>query len=184
MKKYKVIYADPPWHYNNSGCRGAAENEYSVMKDEDIYKLLVCEYADPDSVLLLWATWPKLIEAMKVIDCWGFKYVTGMPWLKVNQVTNGLFGEVEFKSPYGIGFWVRGCSEPILIAKRGNAKPPLDGFIGLLSPNMFHSRKPESIYEYAESLDGPRLELFARVEREGWDVFGNEVKNSISLIKP
>ena len=104
-----------------------------------------------------------------------------MPWLKVSSVTNGLFGEVEFKSPYGVGFWVRGCSEPILIAKRGKAKPPTDGFIGLLSPNMFHSRKPDSIYEYAESLPGPRLEMFARRKREGWDVFGNEVKGSIHI---
>ena len=68
-----------------------------------------------------------------------------------------------------------------MIGKRGSPPPPPNGFIGLLSPNLQHSRKPDSIYEYAEALPGPRLEMFARRPRTGWHVFGNEVTGSISL---
>ena len=80
-----------------------------------------------------------------------------------------------------MGWWVRGCSEPLLIAKRKNTPAPSSSFVGLLSPNLQHSRKPDSVYDYAESLPGPYLELFARRERAGWDVFGNQVTNSIAL---
>lgn len=181
LKQYGVIYADPPWAYNNSGCRGAAANQYSTMGDSDIYDMPITDIAAADSVLLLWTTWPKLSEGITLCQAWGFEYVTGMPWVKVNSVANTLFGDIEIKSPYGIGFWVRGCTEPILIGRRGNARPPTKDFIGLLSPNMFHSRKPDSIYEYAESLPGPYVELFARRAREGWDVFGNQVEGSIAI---
>ena len=176
MSRYKVILADPPWNYANAGCRGAAENEYKTMSDEEIYNLPIAECADNDCVLLLWATWPKLKEAMMTVSKWGFEYITGFPWIKVSSVSNNIFGDIEIKSPYGIGFWVRGCSEPILICRRGRPKPPPDGFVGLLSPNMFHSRKPDSIYAYAESMDGPYLELFARRKRDGWDSHGDQLK--------
>lgn len=115
------------------------------------------------------------------MQSWGFQYVTGFPWVKVTDISRNLWGELEIKVSYGIGFWSRGCTEFVMIGKRGHVKPPDMGFIGLLSPNLFHSRKPDDIYEYAESLLPPYLELFARRSRPGWDVFGNEVENSIEL---
>ena len=87
------------------------------------------------------------------------------------------WGEWDIKPQYGVGFWVRGCSEPLFIARRGKVSPPTDGFIGLLSENLRHSRKPENIYHYAEQLEGPYLELFARRPRQGWDSWGNEIKS-------
>lgn len=183
MKKYNVILADPPWNYNNSGCRGAAENEYSTMLLPELIQLGVSELTSDNCVLLMWGTWPKLDEdCLPLMKAWGFEYVTGFPWVKVTNVARNLFTqEIEFSVPYGVGFWARGCSELMLIGRKGSPSPPPNGFIGLLSPNLFHSRKPDDIYEFAESMPGPYLELFARRKREGWDVFGNEVEESIEL---
>lgn len=183
-KKYGVILADPPWSYNNSGTRGAAANQYPTMSTAEIAALPIKNLAADNCVLLLWATWPKLFEEpgpKEVIGAWGFEYVTGFPWVKVTGVSKTLWGKLEISVPYGVGFWARGTSEPLLICRRGKAEPPPNGFIGLLSPNLFHSRKPEDIYHYAESLPGPYLELFARRPREGWDVWGNEVESTIKL---
>lgn len=181
-KKYKVILADPPWAYGNSGCRGAAANEYSTMNISDICDIPVSNIADKDSVLLMWCTWPQMKEGLQLMEAWGFAYVTGFPWVKVTNVSKTLWDELEFSVPYGIGFWARGASEFVMIGKRGNPSPPKDGFIGLLSPNLKHSRKPESLHHYAMSLPEPYVELFARRPYPGWDVFGNQVENSI-LIK-
>ena len=182
-KKYGVILADPPWSYSNSGIRGAAANIYPTMSDADILSLPISQFAAEDCVLLMWSTWPKLAEVcIPTVKAWGFDYVTGFPWIKITDVSMTLWGEIEIKVPYGVGFWSRGTSEPLLIARRGNPKPPPNGFVGLLSPNLHHSRKPESIYEYAMSLPGPYLELFARRPHSGWDVWGNEVDSDIELI--
>lgn len=112
---------------------------------------------------------------MRVIHAWGFTYKTGLPWIKADGVEQTLWGGLDFKPFYGCGFWIRGCSEPILIAKRGNAKPLTSDFVGLISPNAEHSRKPDDLYTLAERYPGPRLEMFARRKRPGWDVWGNEV---------
>lgn len=182
-KKYGVILADPAWNYNNAGCRGAAENVYPTMSDADIARLPIAQFAANDCVLLMWATWPKLQEAcLPAMKAWGFDYVTGFPWIKVTDVSNTLWGDLEFSVPYGVGFWARGTSEPMLIGRRGNPKPPPNGFVGLLSPNLHHSRKPDSIHHYAMSLPGPYLELFARRRHSpDWDVWGNEVKSDIVM---
>jgi len=180
-KKYGVIVADPPWSYRNSGTRGAAQNQYETQSDEWINSLLVDDLAADDCVLLLWSVWPKLPECIGVAARWGFEYKTGFPWVKVNSVSDDAFEGTRFDCPYGIGFWIRGASEPVMICTKGKAKPPTNGWIGLLSPNLKHSRKPESIYQYAESLPGPYLELFARRKREGWDAFGNEIEGSIVM---
>ena len=169
FKRYGVIVADPPWLYRVAKGQGTAEDQYDLMREEDIYSMPVGELALDDSVLFLWGTWPKLPEAIKVAESWGFEYVTGLPWIKLNRNDGGAF--------YGIGYWVRGCSEYVLICRKGHVSPPrLDGFLGLMSPNFEHSRKPNSIHEIAEALPGPYLELFARRDRAGWDCFGNEVQ--------
>ena len=168
--RYGVIVADPPWKYNFSVDRkDAIESHYETLTLADIHNMPVCDLALPDSVLFLWGTWPKLNEAITTMDAWGFDYVTGFPWLKLNQSGNGIF--------YGMGYWVRGCSEYVLVGRRGKVSPPRQkGFLGMISPNLQHSRKPDSVHEIAEALPGPYLELFGRRPRKGWTVFGNEVK--------
>lgn len=181
MKKYKTILADPPWNYGIDHWKYSAEKNYPTMTVKDICTLPVSSVADDDSVLLLWCTWPQLREGLEVMQSWGFQYVTGFPWVKVTDVSRNLWNELEIKVQYGVGYWSRGCTEFVMIGKRGHAKPPDMNFVGLLSPNLYHSRKPDDIYEYAESLQPPYLELFARRTRPGWDVFGNQVENSIEL---
>lgn len=183
MSKYGVILADPPWNYANAGCRGAAENHYSTMTVADICALPIGDLAASDCVLLEWCTWPQLQEGLQVMAAWGFTYITGFPWIKVTDVSKTLWGELTFEVPYGIGFWARGCTEFVLIGRRGNPKPPSDGFIGLLSPNLYHSRKPESLHHYAMSLPGPYVELFARRPYPGWDTWGNQIDSTIELFE-
>lgn len=183
---YKVAVADPPWKYWNVKTGGnlssGAASKYPVMDATEIAALPVAQHMDPDSVLIEWATWPLLPSALMVMNAWGFQYVTGFPWIKVRSVSHSLFdGDVIKLDGQGMGFWVRGCSEAILIGKRGRARPPINKFIGLLAHNIRHSRKPDDIYQLAESFPGPYLELFARRRRQGWDAFGNEIKDSISL---
>jgi N6-adenosine-specific RNA methylase IME4 len=180
--KYGVILSDPPWRYGNSGTRGAAENHYPTMALGEICALPIRELAADDAVLLLWATWPLLSEGLQVVEAWGFQYVTGFPWIKIHGMPRtNLWGEIEIRPRYGVGFWMRGCSELLLIGRRGAVSPPDRDFMGLLSENYGHSRKPDNVYEYAEALPGPYLEMFARRPRSGWDAYGNEIAASVAL---
>ena len=79
-KQYGIIYADPPWHYDRKHGSGVAENHYPTMSIEEICALPVSELAAKDSALFLWATFPQLNEAFRVIDAWGFKYKTLAFW--------------------------------------------------------------------------------------------------------
>ena len=178
--RYGVVLADPPWRYNN-GLRGCAADQYPTMDLDSICGLPIAALAAEDSILLLWATWPKLPWVMQVIEAWGFCYVTGFPWIKVCGISMSSFGGIEIRPRWGIGFWARGTSEPLLIARRGKVKPPEQDFMGLLGPNVRHSRKPDSAYEFAEALPGPYLELFARRTRPGWHVWGNEVACDVAI---
>ena len=74
--KYKIIYADPPWKYKDKGCQGAAEKVYNVMSIEEMSQLPIEKIADRDCVLFMWATYPKMQEALELIKLWGFTYKT------------------------------------------------------------------------------------------------------------
>lgn len=182
MKRYGLILADSPWRFRNAGITGAAEKHYPTMSTGEIMALPVPILAAPDSVLLLWGTWATVPDVLLVMGAWGFVYKTGFPWLKMRgEPMRNLWGEFEHKPVYGMGWWVRGCSEPVFVGVRGGARPPSRQFVGILSRRFKHSRKPENLYEYAEAFPGPRLEMFARCARPGWDAWGNEVEGSIDL---
>ena len=177
MKKYKIIYADPPWRYDQKRLQGVAEKHYATMNINDICALPVADLADKDCVLFLWATFPMLPEALKLIKAWGFEYKTvAFVWLKQNKKSPSWF--------YGLGFWTRGNAEVCLLAKRGKPKrssASVHQFI--ISPVEQHSKKPDITRERIVELMGdvPRIELFARQKAEGWDVWGNEAPDSIKL---
>jgi site-specific DNA-methyltransferase (adenine-specific) len=181
MKKYRTILADPPWGKDNFGPK--ISSHYPLMSDDDICALPVESISDDNAILILWSTWTHLKTAMRVIDSWGFTYVAGFPWIKLQDPPMvDLFGEFRFRPTWGLGSWIRGCSEPILLGRRGNAAPdPTVNFLGLMSKRLQHSRKPEDIYEYANSFPGPHVELFARQPVDGWDVWGNEVESTASI---
>jgi N6-adenosine-specific RNA methylase IME4 len=182
QKKYGVILADPPWDYRNGG-NGRARAHYPLMNIVEICALPVSGLAHDSTVLILWATWPQTGGAMRVINAWGFEFVTGFPWVKLyDPPFVDLWGNYLIRPTWGTGAWVRGCSEPVFIAKRPQATPPPDlNWMGLICERMAHSRKPDDIHECAETFPGPYLELFCRRPRPGWDVWGNEVDSTLSL---
>lgn len=177
MKKYQVIYADPPWRYQRTNIRGCADNHYPTMELDDICALPVRELADKDCILFLWATFPKLIEAIRLIKEWGFTYKSvAFVWIKQNKKAHTLF--------WGLGFWTRGNAEICLLATKGHPKrksAKVHQFI--ISPIEEHSKKPdEARLKIFELLgDVPRIELFARYHPPGWDVWGNEAPGSITF---
>lgn len=163
---YRTVLADPAWSYDQSTARGSAAKHYATMTNEDIAALPVEAVAAKDSVLLLWATNPLLPEALGVMEAWGYDYKTKMTWCK-NTV--------------GIGQWLRGQSEDLLIGVKGS--PPLPDVAPssvLHATNKGHSQKPRSIFPIAERLGrAPRLEMFARQRRQGWTSWGNQLSATV-----
>lgn len=170
-RKYQIILADPPWEYNDKGCRGSAANHYSTMKNKDICNLPIKDLADKDCVLFIWGTYPKLPEVLEVIKAWGFEYKSiAFQWIKKNKKNGGWF--------YGLGRWTRGNTEPCFIAVKGKPKRVSASVFQIIeSPLTKHSRKPSVVREKILELIGdlPRIELFARENVQGWDTWGNEV---------
>lgn len=169
-KKYSVIYADPPWRYQDRRCNGACEHHYNTMKIQDICNLPVQEIAEKDCTLFLWVTYPMLREGLQLIESWGFKYKTiGFQWVKQNRSGNGFF--------FGLGRWTRGNTECCLIATKGKPKRVNNSVSQLVvEPLRLHSQKPDTVRERIVDLMGdlPRIELFARQKADGWDCWGNE----------
>ena len=187
MKKYGVVYADPPWLYNDSrthASAGMARSAYECMPVDDICVLPVDEWATDNCMLCLWATMPKLQEAMEVIRAWGFRYLTvGFVWVKLRRGKDGypILEQRDFHS--GLGHWVNGNAELVLLARRGMPERlRKDIKQVVVAPVGRHSANPEEVRRRIEQLfPGPYLEMFARERHAGWDVYGNQVEGSISL---
>lgn len=177
IKQYTVIYADPPWRYTSKSCQGAAEKHYPTMHINDLCALPVADLAAADSALFLWATFPQLPEALRLIKAWGFKFKTvAFVWLKKNKKADSWF--------YGLGFWTRSNAELCLLATKGHPKRQaanVHQFI--ISPVEEHSKKPDAARDKIVALMGdvPRVELFARQASPGWDVWGNEIESTPEL---
>lgn len=180
MKKYQIIYADPPWRYHvysKKGMGRSAESHYPTMSVDDICALPVGDLADKNCVLFLWVTNPCLLEGISVLRAWGFTYKTiALAWVKQNKKADSLF--------WGMGYWTRSNVEFCILATKGNPKRINAGVHQvILSHIEEHSKKPHEVRERIVQLMGdlPRIELFARQATPGWDVWGNEVDNSVSF---
>ena len=169
---YPVIYADPPWRYddNSTDPTRVIENHYPTMPLAEICSLEVCggsvaDLATDDAILFLWATSPLLHKAVAVISAWGFNYKTCAVWDK---------GQI------GMGYFFRQQHELLLVAERGSIpKPaPADRPSSVIcEPRGRHSQKPDRFYEIIETMYPTlsKVELFQRSPRAGWDGWGNEV---------
>lgn len=181
-KKYNVIYADPPWEYRQSGgkkgSRGMAKTHYDTMSTEEICKLPVRQIATDDCICFMWATFPNIGEALKVMEAWGFEYKTaGFVWVKLNKKAPSFF--------WGMGAYTRANAEVCLlgISKGTKAKQVVkdNGVHQIIeSPVEEHSKKPAETRDRINKLLGcggghTKIELFARQTVEGWDCWGNEV---------
>lgn len=175
--RFKTILADPPWPYYQKLDRPTTRGgvKYPVMTIEQIMNIPVAEWADKDCQCWLWATNSHLHHAFHVLEAWGFRYITTATWVKTKM---------------GLGYWLRGKTEHLLLGVRGN---PRSKFIGVHGESGYdwstfiydcphgHSRKPACSYDMVEALsEEPRLELFGRVRRLGWTTFGDEVGSHIA----
>ena len=175
MKKYKIIYADPPWNYrvwSKKGDGRSARNHYETMNTEEICNLPIKNIADKDSVLFLWVTFPCLLDGLKTMIRWGFKYKTiGFQWIKLNKKNGQKF--------FGLGRWTRGNTEACFIGVRGKPSRKSNSVSQIIEATIKeHSQKPGIVRKKIKELMGDDLnyiELFARQNISGWDCWGNEV---------
>lgn len=177
-KKYKIIYADPPWSYDDKSMnRGGAERHYKTTKNSELCKLDIQSISDDDCILFMWATFPKLREALELIDAWGFEYKTNaFTWVKKNKKSLTNF--------WGMGRWTRSNAEICLLAVKGKPKRLSMSVHSIIEePIMQHSRKPQVVRDKIIELVGdiPRIELFCRESPVGWDTWGNECESSVDI---
>lgn len=174
-KKYDIIYADPPWAYHDTlgGNAKMGAMPYPTMTNEEICAMPIGnKIAKKDSILFIWATMPKLQEALDVIKAWGFKYKTcAFCWVKQNPKSGGIYA--------GLGRWVQGNAELCLLATKGHPHRISKSVKQIvMAPRGRHSAKPSEVRDRIVQLMGEdmdRIELFARDYADGWDCWGNEV---------
>ena len=180
---FGTVLIDPPWRYTqglstSAKTRGSAEKVYAVMDDDEIVALPIASLLAPNAQVWLWATNAHLHRAFHCLDAWGLEYKTMATWVK-NRM--------------GLGYWLRGQSEHLLLGIKGWPREKMTGPHGATGlswstlievdevplfddPVRQHSQKPAGAYHMIEAVGmPPRLELFARQRRDGWIAWGNEV---------
>lgn len=178
-KKYSIIYADPPWNYRDKREKhprlcGGASKHYKTLSVEEI-KTMDLPSTEPNCMLFLWVTFPNLQEGLDVIKAWGFKYKTlGFSWIKTN-VKDG-------KPFFGIGYYTKSNCEVCLIGVKG--KPiKISNYVSsvIIAPREKHSKKPTIVRDKIVELCGdiPRIELFARETADGWDSWGDQLREEV-----
>jgi N6-adenosine-specific RNA methylase IME4 len=174
--KSRTIVADPPWRYRGTMIGHIGHREarsavpYQTMSTDEIAALPIAELADRDAHLYLWTTNTHLPAAWGIVRAWGFDYSTTLVW---NKTPRGLIGGATYNI----------CTEFVLFCRRG-ALPALTRTDRNWWewPRSLHSTKPEAFIDMVECVSPPpRLELFARRNRLGWDTWGNEAINHIQL---
>ncbi len=174
-KTYRTIYADPPWQFQNRTGKVAPEHKrlkrYETMSLDEIKRLPVSEAAGEKSHLYLWVPNALLPEGLEIMKAWGFEYKTNIIWEKVRTD-----GQPDGR---GVGFYFRNVTEILLFGIHGKNNRTLQA--GRSQVNLIrsmkreHSRKPDEIIPIIEACSsGPYLELFARGDRPGWDMWGNQ----------
>jgi N6-adenosine-specific RNA methylase IME4 len=182
-KRFAAICPDPPWEWKTWGPGGggrSTKRHYGVSGLADIKALPVQALAADDCALFLWMIESMLLEALEVIAAWGFKHkTTAFTWIKTTATAEvvTLAGDGLH---WGNGFYTRGNPEVCLLATRGSPRTlNHDVHQVIVSPVGRHSEKPDEAYaRIARLVAGPYLELYARKERPGWTVWGNEIERA------
>lgn len=178
-KRYRTIYADPPWRFANRTGKVAPEHSrlqrYGTMTTDDIARLPVSQISDDYCHCYLWVPVALIPDGLEVLRAWGFTYKTTLYWEKIRHD-----GEPDGR---GVGFYFRNVVEPCLFGVRTPRKSetyrtlaPGRSQVNIIRAQKHeHSRKPAEFADLIERCsEGPRIELFARGERAGWDVWGNQ----------
>lgn len=176
-KKYRIVYADPPWKYGNTMPEYSTEqgDHYSLMTINELVeltlgsdKIAIKDIVTDDAVLFLWVTSPILEDAFGIIKAWGFKYKASFVWDKIK---------------HNMGHYNSVRHEFLLVCTRGSCTPDVQKLFDSVQSieRGKHSEKPEEFRGIIETLYtyGNKIELFSRKQTEGWDTFGNE-KRSVS----
>jgi len=167
-KKYKVIYADPPWDYglnNRTGFGGDASTHYTTMTMQELYDLPVKDLAEENAVLFIWVTSPFLEKSFAVIHAWGFTYKASFVWDKIK---------------HNMGHYNSVRHEFLLVCTKGSATPEnkkLFDSVQNIERSKTHSEKPEEFRDIINTLypSADKIELFSRINVEGWDTWGNDI---------
>ena len=176
---FRTILADPPWRFANRTGKVAPEHKrldrYGTMSLDEICALPVADVAAKNSHLYLWVPNALLPEGIKVMEAWGYRYVSNVIWAK-RRKDGGPDGR-------GVGFYFRNVTEPILFGVRGSMRTlaPARSIVNMIETRKReHSRKPDEQYDLIEAASpGPYLEMFARYARPGWAAWGNESDEEI-----
>jgi len=201
--KYQIILADPPWKYSCWAGQDSrvADAHYPVMSTQQICDMrpMIDNIADDDCALFMWGVPPMMPDAFKVMDAWGFRYISfAFLWVKTNSKPMShkdqhlalskhkpliTLDDNVYTVATGMGTYTRANSEPCFLAVRG--KMPVthhDVNQIILSPRRSHSEKPKEQYKKIQRLypNKKRIELFARSKQPGWHAWGNEVKSTIT----
>lgn len=167
--QFTIIYADPPWSYNDkcddgSVQSGGCENHYPSLTLSELKVLDVRSMSAPDSVLFLWATSPLLPDALELAKAWGFSYKASFVWDKVK---------------HNMGHYNSVRHEFLLVCTKGSCTPQVVTLFDSVQTieRTEHSVKPDEFRSIIDTLypKGPRIELFARRPAQGWASWGNEV---------
>jgi N6-adenosine-specific RNA methylase IME4 len=171
--RYRTILIDPPWPQTISGewkkHKVAKKLPYKTMSVQKIKELPINNIAEEGAHLWLWTTNQFVKEAYEVAAAWGFKVLTVITWVK----------------PSGCGNWFVSRTQHCLFGYKNKCQFNKSRY----KPTVFysnlpkkHSEKPEDFYELIESIsDAPRLELFARKKRKGWNSWGDEIKSDVKF---
>lgn len=180
-KRYGTIYADPPWRFQNRTGKVAPEHKrlsrYQTMTLSEIMALPIADIASEKSHLYLWIPNAMLPDGLKVMEAWGFEYKGNIVWEKIRK--DGM------PDGRGVGFYFRNVTEILLFGIRKKSAPnrtlqPARSQVNLVrAQKREHSRKPDEIIPIIEACShGPRIELFARGNRDGWDMWGDQADAS------
>jgi N6-adenosine-specific RNA methylase IME4 len=185
VPRYQTVVADCPWKYNQTrqpmkrGGRGAsAEAHYPTMTNAELAALRVADFVEDQAHLYMWVTNPRLygeqksrdVSPVDIAEAWGFRYVTLLTWIK--------------QGAPGPGWYFRGYTEHVLFCVRGKLGIPAADRLPnyFIAPKGRHSVKPGLFYDLVERVSpAPRLEMFARTRRLGWDSWGNEVDSDLAI---
>jgi len=178
--KYSLLYVDPPWSYNkysntkiDLGNKDRRITPYRPMSLEELKELPIDNISEKDSILLLWTTGPHNDSALELIKEWGFNFTTWQyTWVKRNKN--------NYSYHRGYGHYTQSNLEICLLAKKGKGLKVLRHDIPQAydGPPGDHSEKPHIFRQRAEQMFGDvtRLEGFARIKPDKWDVIGDDVK--------
>ena len=180
--KFSTIVIDSPWGYSNKktggGMQSGASQKYPTLSLDDILNFDISAIADKDSVIFSWVPSPLIEYGLKALISWGYHYKFGIYWVKKDLTNVG--GSAALVGRVGMGYWMSGDVEICLVGTKGKVTPYRSQISNvIIEKPRGHSIKPDTFWTIVNRVKtNPAIELFARVERDGWECWGNEVNST------